>query len=138
MYFPWTSFGRPHQRLFSAREALLMLLRHLASRPHSDDLSLLSGCLQTTESKTLSHALHCLLAVLKSWPVAQMAVLKSDQFAYTLSEWARANVFRKWGQYLPGNFIRAIDGSIIWQERSGDENWQQTNYNGKLCTSAAK
>ena len=67
-----------------------------------------------------------------------MAVPKSDQFAYTLSEQAKAYVFRKRGQYLPGNFIGAIDGSIIWQERSGDENWQQMNYNRKSCTLAAK
>ena len=138
MLFPWTNYGRPRRRLFSAREALLMLLRHLASKPHSDDLSLLSGCLQTTESKTLAHALHCLLSVLKSWKAARMCLPKSDEFAHALSERARCYVLRKRGVYLPGNIIGVIDGSIIQREQSGDENWQHTNHNGKSNSAAAK
>jgi len=135
---PWLSCGRPGRRFFSSREALLLLLRYLASGGFQDDLSLLSSCQQSVFSKTVQHALHCLLVTLERWRLSKICLPKTNRGAQYLADCARSYVFARKGVLIKGNFIGALDGAIVSRQRPANDDWQQTNYNGKSNEVSAK
>jgi hypothetical protein len=124
--------GRPQRRLLTSRQALLILLRFLASGPHNDDLSLLSGTLPNVLSETMKHALHTLVVVLRRWGASRMCFPRSDLEATKLSWRAKRYLYLRHNVEVPGHFIGALDGSAIARERPEDDAWQQTNHNSKI------
>ncbi len=128
--------GRPNRRICSADKALQIILRQLASGSNLTDLQLLSGTEGSVLSRTLHHSVACLLIVLRNCPAASMA-MPSIQKAQKLAALAKQYLCRR-GITLCGDFIGAVDGKIAWRERPGDDDWQNTNYNGKSNSHAAK
>jgi len=131
------SIGRPGRRLFDARNALLLMLRKLASNVGLDNGSLLTGGSPETIARTFDHGLHVLTAVLEKWSAARMS-FPSPEEAQRLAELGR-EYCEKRGHSCPGDFIGFLDGTIKERERPGDNDyWQHANYNGKSNSHAYK
>jgi hypothetical protein len=136
--YPWTSRGRPKRRYFSTREALLILLRFLATGPHQEDYAMMTSGTRSVLSETLRHSLHSLLVTLQNWSISRISFPKSNDYCLYLSDLAREYVFKKKDYLITANVIGLIDGSILNRERPNDDAWQKTNYNAKSNNIAAK
>ncbi len=93
-------------------------------------------CFQVVSKQLNQKRLHNLFYCL-FWSLGQLHICQFQNLIHhILLEQVRQYVLRKRWFYIPVNFIGAIDGLIIQQEWSGNENWQHTNKNGKSCTAA--
>jgi hypothetical protein len=129
---------RPNRRYFSTREALLLLLRFLATKQNFDDITLSSSGLSSCLSHTLRHALHSLLIAMRQWRTARLSLPANNNEAMNLSNITKNYIFKRYEKWINGNFIGAIDGTAIIRERPHDSVWQTTNHNYKTSKTSTK